>query len=156
MKTVNGVTTHYLYDGLDIVQTATDRTTTGYLRSRSVDEVMAITSADRQASHILHDALLNSVAIVDAGSNVVTSFTYGPFGETPATAPTSNPFQFTGRENENVAGLYYYRSRYYKPSFQRFISQDTLGLVAGDTNLYAYNANQPINFVDPLGWWTPP
>jgi hypothetical protein len=44
---------------------------------------------------------------------VVQSYAYSPFGETtPANQTVANPFQFTGRENEeNGLGLYYYRNR---------------------------------------------
>ncbi len=54
-----------------------------------------------------------------------------------------------GREND-AAGLYSYRARYYNPSFQRFISEDPIGF-SGGFNLYAYVGNNPINFMDPLG-----
>jgi uncharacterized protein RhaS with RHS repeats len=34
---------------------------------------------------------------------------------------------------------------------QRFISEDPIGLAAGDTNFYAYVGNSPLNAIDPLG-----
>ncbi|HEV8640824.1 MAG TPA: RHS repeat-associated core domain-containing protein [Methylomirabilota bacterium] len=34
--------------------------------------------------------------------------------------------------------MYYYRARYYHPTLQRFVSEDSLGFAAGDANLYAY------------------
>jgi len=34
--------------------------------------------------------------------------------------------EFTGRENDGT-GLYFYRARYYNPTFQRFIAQDPIG-----------------------------
>jgi len=75
-----------------------------------------------------------------------------PFGATTATNPAfANPFQFTGRENDGLAGLYYYRARYYHPTLQRFLSEDPTGFDAGDFNLYAYVANAPTGFVDPFG-----
>ena len=58
--------------------------------------------------------------------------------------------QFTGRENDGL-GLYFYRARYYSPTFQRFIAQDPIGFAGGDTNLYAYGLNDPISETDPLG-----
>ncbi|MGH7345566.1 MAG: RHS repeat-associated core domain-containing protein, partial [Candidatus Rokuibacteriota bacterium] len=62
-----------------------------------------------------------------------------------------NPLQFTGRENDGIAGLYYYRARYYHPGLQRFISEDPLGFVGGDPNLYAYVFNRPTILRDPSG-----
>ena len=43
------------------------------------------------------------------------------------------------------------RARYYHPGPQRFISEDPIGLLSGDTNYYVYVANDPVGFVDPLG-----
>ncbi len=59
-------------------------------------------------------------------------------------------FQYTGRESDGT-GLYYYRARYYHPRLQRFVSEDPIGLLAGDPNLYAYVGNSSVNYVDPLG-----
>jgi hypothetical protein len=42
-------------------------------------------------------------------------------------------------------------ARYYRPGLQRFISEDPIGFAAGDVNLYAYGANNPLRFVDSLG-----
>jgi RHS repeat-associated protein len=68
-----------------------------------------------------------------------------------ATNPAfANPFQFTGRENDGLAGLYYYRARYYDSDLRRFISEDPIG-TRGGPNLYAYAANNPVSFSDPLG-----
>ncbi|MGH7966667.1 MAG: RHS repeat-associated core domain-containing protein, partial [Candidatus Binatia bacterium] len=77
---------------------------------------------------------------------------YAPFGRTTVTgAASSNSQQFTGRENDGLTGLYYYRARYYHPVLQRFLSEDPIGFAGGDVNLYAYVGNNPISFVDPLG-----
>jgi len=53
--------------------------------------------------------------------------------------------------SDDGTGIYYYRARYYHPALQRFISEDPIGLLAGDTNYYAYVANNPTGFVDPFG-----
>jgi RHS repeat-associated protein len=59
--------------------------------------------------------------------------------------------QFTGRENDGT-GLYFYRARYYSPTFQRFIAQDPMDFtLAGGANLYAYVRNSPLNLIDKLG-----
>jgi len=88
-----------------------------------------------------------------AGStgNIVTQYTYDPFGNTTSSgAASSNTSQYTGRENDGN-GLYYYRARYYSPSLHRFISQDPIGFVGGNTNLYAYVGNSPTNLTDASG-----
>jgi len=91
------------------------------------------------------------VALTDPVRAVQTQYTYAPFGGTATTGATSpSPFQFTGRENDGLAGLYYYRARYYHPQLQRFISQDPVGVQDGD-NLYAYVGGNPLVRVDPFG-----
>ncbi len=66
------------------------------------------------------------------------------------TGTSSNAFQYTSRENDG-AGLYYYRYRYYSPAVHRFVSVDPLGFRSGDVNGYSYVGNQPFNVRDPLG-----
>jgi RHS repeat-associated protein len=91
------------------------------------------------------------LAVTDASGTVTTSYTYAPFGTTIAQpGPSTNPFQYGGRENDGT-GLYYYRARYYSPAFQRFVSEDPLGFGGGDANVYGYVYNNPITLVDPYG-----
>jgi RHS repeat-associated protein len=45
----------------------------------------------------------------------------------------------------------YCRARYYHPQLQRFISEDPIRFEGGDINLYAYVANNPVRWTDPLG-----
>lgn len=64
-------------------------------------------------------------------------------------AASTNPVQYTGRENDGT-GLYYYRNRYYSPLLSRFVSEDPIGL-AGGINTYSYVENNPLSFTDPEG-----
>jgi RHS repeat-associated protein len=57
---------------------------------------------------------------------------------------------FTGRESDQD-GLYFYRARYYNPSWGRFISEDPIGFNGGDEDLYRYVGDDPISGWDPLG-----
>lgn len=90
----------------------------------------------------------------DASGNFVFTNTYEPFGKTTATGTSANAFQYTGRENDGT-GLYYYRARFFSPARQRFISEDPIGFLGGDTNVYAYVHNAPLDKRDPLGLWDP-
>ncbi len=79
----------------------------------------------------LTDTLGSTLALADSSGAIQTSYTYEPFGHTTVSgASSTNPFQFTGRENDTT-GLYYYPARYYSPSAQRFVSQDPLGFAGG-------------------------
>jgi uncharacterized protein RhaS with RHS repeats len=44
-----------------------------------------------------------------------------------------------------------YRARYYNPTTGRFLSEDPAGFNGSGSNLYAYAADSPTNFVDPSG-----
>ncbi|MEX0833684.1 MAG: RHS repeat-associated core domain-containing protein [Actinomycetota bacterium] len=44
-----------------------------------------------------------------------------------------------------------HRARYYSPTYQRFISEDSIGYLAGDPNFYVYVGDAPTVFTDTLG-----
>jgi RHS repeat-associated protein len=148
-KTVNGTTTSYLYDGPSLVQEQSGGSPTANMVTGGLDEVLARTDATTTWS-LLADALGSTIALVNSSGSVQTEYTYEPFGATTESGSSNaNPSQFTGREND-VAGLYFYRNRYYSPSLHRFISEDPAGLNGG-VNAYGYAGNNPISFSDPYG-----
>ncbi len=150
-KAINSVTTQYVYDGLDIVQEIENSVVTAnYIRTLNIDEPLARIKADGTVRYYQTDALGSIVALTDETGTVKTTYSYDPFGAASITGEASdNPFQYTGRENDNN-GLYYYRARYYSSELQRFISEDPIRL-RGGINFYRYVGNSPINYVDPLG-----
>jgi RHS repeat-associated protein len=94
----------------------------------------------------------STIALANTAGSIATQYAYEPFGNVTASGATNaNPYQFTGRENDGT-GLYFYRARYYSPSFQRFISQDPVGFAGHDANLYRYASSDPVNSSDPTGW----
>lgn len=141
----------YLHDGWNVVQEQIDGDSVAdVLAGLSMDDVLARTTASGTES-VLTDALGSTLSLTDVFGLEATAYTYGPFGETTTTGPHSaNPYQYTGRENDGT-GLYSYRARYFSPQLKRFISEDPIGLAAGDTNLQAYVGNSPTNYVDPTG-----
>jgi RHS repeat-associated protein len=151
-KTINGVTTRYFYDGLDIIQekNASGAVTANYIRTLNIDEPLTRIKGST-VRHYVKDALGSVIALTDDTGVVRTTYTYDPFGNVTVSGETSdNPFQYTGRENDGT-GLYYYRARYYSPELQRFISEDPIRLAGGDVNYYAYVGNNPVNVTDPSG-----
>jgi RHS repeat-associated protein len=119
-----------------------------------IDEVFARqtgSGANAQMLNYLTDALGSPIRLTDKTGVKVVDYTYDPYGNTTADATIDNPFQYTGRENDNT-GLYYYRARYYSPNQQRFISEDPIGLNGG-INVYGYVEGNPINLIDPMGLW---
>jgi RHS repeat-associated protein len=152
-KTVNSNLTEFLYDGVNPVQeTSGAAVLANILPSLGIDEFLTRTDVGAGVtSNLLTDGLGSTIALADSAGTVQTENTYEPFGRTTVTgASNTNPFQYTGREND-VTGLYHYRARYYHPQLQRFISEDPVEFYGGDANLYSYVLNNPTNFVDPTG-----
>lgn len=150
-KTVNSQSSQYLYDGPRVVQELSGGVpTANILNGPDVDERHSCScgGADRT---LLTDALGSAMALTDSSGAVQTQYTYDAFGNTASSgAASTNSSQYTGRENDGT-GLYQYRARYYSPALQRFISEDPIGFAGGDTNLYAYVGNNPVNLTDPFG-----
>jgi len=111
---------------------------------------MVLESPSSGMEHYAADALGTTVALTDAGGSVQTYYSYEPFGRVTRTGTSSNELTYTGREDDGT-GVYYYRARYYHPALARFITQDPMGFGGGQTNLYAYVANNPLKFSDSLG-----
>jgi RHS repeat-associated protein len=150
-KTLGNTATALLYDGPNAVQERVGSSVTNLLAGRGIDE--QLTRADSTGTRTLLGDILGSTVALVGGSGVDSEYTYEPFGRLTS-APTSNAYQYTGRENDGT-GLYYYRARYYHPTLQRFISEDPLGFGGGDLNLYAYVGNSPTSYADPLGLCVP-
>lgn len=154
--TRNGTTERYAYVGSDRVLTmdgsskVIDRATFG----PGVDEPLALHG--NSGPRFLHANHLGSIVGVSDGSSTLGKYNYGPFGESRQTPTVNNPYRYTAREFERD-DLYYYRARYYDPTIGRFLSEDPLGLSAGDANFYRYVGNNPVQLRDPSGQlvWIP-
>lgn len=93
----------------------------------------------------LTSGLGSTLGLADVSGTVQTGYSYGAFGNPTSTgAANSNAIQYTGRETDGT-GLQYIRTHYYSPTLQRFISQDSLCFGGGDSNLYNYIGNDPVN-----------
>jgi RHS repeat-associated protein len=148
-RTVGVATTSYLYDGINSVQELSGGVTTANLLAGSgTDERFQRTDANGPAN-FLTDALGSTIALAGPGGNTIAQYTYDPYGNTTMTGNSSNPYQYTGRENDG-AGLYYYRARYYDPQVHRFASEDPEHFQEVP-NLYSYVADAPLDFTDPTG-----
>lgn len=147
-KTILSVTTNYLYDGVNPVQELAGSTVTANLVTGAVDEYFQRTDSSG-AANFLTDALGSSVALTNSTGSNLAQYTYDPFGNSTITGTSTSTYQFTGRENDGT-GAYFYRNRYYNPTFQRFMSEDPIGNDGG-LNHYVYVADSPVSLEDPLG-----
>ena len=80
---------------------------------------------------------------------------YDEWGRVTAdTNPGFQPFGYAGGLYDHDTGLVRFGVRDYDGETGRWMSKDPSGFGAGDTNLYAYAANDPVNNADPNGLWT--
>jgi RHS repeat-associated protein len=111
-------------------------------------------------SYYRHSDWLGSSRFASSPSRAMYSDTaYAPFGEPYAQAGTTD-LSYTGQNQDTVAGgligPYDFPAREYGPQ-GRWASPDPSGLAAVDPtnpqswNRYAYVANNPLGFIDPLG-----
>ncbi|MCP2243377.1 RHS repeat-associated core domain-containing protein [Lentzea aerocolonigenes] len=147
-RTINGVTTNYLYDGVNPVQEKVNGAVTATMTSAGTDGFQ-LRELDGHIRRYLTDRMGSTVALVD-NAGLGASYAYEPFGRTyVAGDDKGNPYRFAGREDDGT-GLYYNRARYYSPGLQRFLSEDPIGFDGG-INLYGYTGNKPTTLTDPMG-----
>jgi RHS repeat-associated protein len=77
---------------------------------------------------------------------------YDEFGRVLSDSrPGFQPFGFAGGLYDTDTGLVRFGARDYDASTGRWTAQEPLLFGGGDTNLYGYTFNDPINFIDPAG-----
>ncbi len=150
-KTLAGTTTKLLYDGPNVVQESVGGTATGNLiTGLGADQIFSRKTSAGTDSY-LTNSQKSTIALANSEGKVKTTYTYDPFGTTTTEGTAStNPYQYTGRENDGD-GLQYNRARYYNPANARFISQDPTGFPGSGANLYQYTHGDPLDFTDPTG-----
>jgi hypothetical protein len=83
------MTTHFLYDGLNVVQELNGTTpTANLLTGLGIDETLLRTDAAGPRS-FLTDGLGSTLALTDSAGLVRSKYTYEPFGKTTATGDVS-------------------------------------------------------------------
>jgi RHS repeat-associated protein len=103
---------------------------------------------------ILTDHLGSPRLIVDTATGAVAEqLNYDAFGNIlQDTHPGFQPFGFAGGFYDPQTGLIRFGARDFDPETGRWTAKDPLGFAAGDTNLYRYVVNDPVNFTDPSGF----
>ena len=102
---------------------------------------------------ILSDHLGSPRIIIDtATGNIVQQIEYDEFGNIETdTNPGFQPFGFAGGIYDKDTKLTRFGTRDYDPVSGRWTSKDPITFSGGDTNLYGYVIQDPINFIDPWG-----
>jgi RHS repeat-associated protein len=147
-----GVTTRFLYDGVDAIAeyNASGALLRRYVHGPGVDEPIVwyegAGTGDRRWLHA--DRLGSVIAVSNASGAALQLNTYDEYG-VPGSSNLGR-FQYTGQIWLPEASLYHYKARAYLPALGRFAQSDPI-LYAGGMNLYAYVGGDPVNGRDPFG-----
>ena len=158
-KTVNGTTYNYAYLG----DTLTDLSWGSNKLHFTYDSTgPASVTYNGNRYFYLKNAQGDVTGLVNASGTQVVSYTYDPWGapmsvsgSMSATLGAVNPLRYRGYVYDTETGLYYLSSRYYNPTWGRFINADTADVLGAspdkanwDKNLFAYCDNDPVNRQD--------
>ncbi|MHA6883721.1 RHS repeat-associated core domain-containing protein [Ralstonia pseudosolanacearum] len=179
--TKNGITTSYLYNGLEqrVVKSGTNVPTgatryvydeAGHLigeydqSGNAIQETVYLgdtpiaTIKNRTAYYIYADQIDTPRVITDTNNLMVWRWDQAdPFG---ATLPDENPtslgtftynLRFPGQVYDQETGKHYNANRDYDPAGGRYVQSDPIGLNGGQPSTYAYVDGDPIGYADPSG-----
>ena len=172
-KYVNGATHEYYLDGSRIMG---EYVSTGYLYMYMYDEngspigikLRRTNYAENTYDYFFFEKNLQGdiVAIYNSQGTKIGTYTYDAWGNVTVTTHTSgieatiarnNPFRYRGYYYDTETGWYYLQTRYYNPTWGRFINTDSVSVLGAtpdqltDKNLYAYCDNNPITRKDDGG-----
>ena len=111
--------------------------------------------------YYIRNAQGDITGIVDANGGKVADYYYDAWGKpltiqgaVTSTVGDLNPLRYRGYVYDQETGLYYLQSRYYNPSWGRFINADAYastgqGIIGN--NSFAYCGNNPIARIDETG-----
>jgi RHS repeat-associated protein len=145
---------------LEVQITSTQRISkTYYSAGAQLIAMRQYTSPTSSVLYYLHSDHLGSTSLTTNGSgSVIARQLYDAWGNVRfASGKMPTDSGYTGQWLDST-GLMYYRARYYASSLGRFVSADTIvpdGKNPQQFNRYAYTLNNPINFTDPSGHFSP-
>ena len=156
-KTVDNMTTEYTWDGEKFVGQF-DGTDTLLFFYDDENEIIGF-NYNEETYFYLKNLQGDIVGIVDESGEVVATYAYDAWGnelsvQTTGSIGDINPMRYRGYYWDADIQMYYCLSRYYNPSWYRFISADkhfdTEDGILG-TNMYIYCHNNPVSHSDGHG-----
>ena len=167
-KTVNGVTTSFVLNGMYVGAETSGGTSTYY--SRGANLISRSTGGSKDYYYMNSHG--DVTKLVNGSGSVVADYAYDAFGNQTGEQADTNPFRYCGEYFDNESGLLYLRARYYDAGVGAFTSADTHwnvgNMIYGDDpdqdnpfpnifailqsgNLYGYCMGNPVMFVDSTG-----
>ena len=152
----------YVYSNEDIIAVldGNNTITQTITHGPGIDEPLVLKNISGSSICFYHaDGLGSIIALSDENGTGVETIEYQAYGRPTIKDRTGavfdrstvgNPYLYTGREYDDILGLFYYRARYFSPDIGAFIQEDPINIYGG-LNYYRYAGNNPINQSDPLG-----
>ena len=154
-KKVDGaIVEKYLWQGLTRLLAVYDGSDSLVQRFEYADGRMPVAMISKGSTYYLTYDQVGSLRVVaDASGNVIKRIDYDSFGNIVYdTNPSFEvPFGFAGGLHDRDTGLVRFGYRDYDPDIGRWTAKDPIFFAGGDTDLYGYCVNNPINLIDPYG-----
>ena len=154
-KIVDGITVEkYFWQGLTRLLAVYDGSNSLIMRFEYADGRMPVAMTRGGATYYLTYDQVGSLRVVaDNVGNVVKRIDYDSFGNIiNDTDPSFDmPFGFAGGLHDKDTGLVQFGYRDYDPDIGRWTAKDPILFAGGDTDLYGYVLNDPVNWIDPWG-----
>ena len=158
-KEGNNVVNYFYQDGVVLYTTDKDGNKTSQNLVGTEGNVIGTTRYSKDGFKYYtynKDVQGSTTSVVGQDGTSPVAYDYDDFGVTRSIGDSTffNEICYTGAIYDVSTGLYYLNARYYDPKNGRFITRDTY---RGEINepsslhLYAYCANDPINYTDPSG-----
>jgi RHS repeat-associated protein len=153
---VNGtVTEKYLWQGLTRLLAVYDGNDSLLMRFEYADARMPVAmTAGGVKYYLAYDQTGTLKAVADESGTVVLKRVYDSFGNIlneESSLPFQVPFGFAGGLYDKDTGLVRFGYRDYDPETGRWTAKDPILFAGGDTDLYGYCVNDPVNLLDPTG-----
>ena len=156
-KKVDGlIVEKYLWQGLTRLLAVYDGSDNLLMRFEYADGRMPVAmTKDGSTYYLTYDQVGSLRVVADASGNVIKRIDYDSFGNIiEDTSPAFMvPFGFAGGLHDRDTNLVRFGFRDYDPDIGRWTAKDPLLYTGNDTDLYGYCLNNPVIFIDPLGFF---
>lgn len=165
-KTINGKTTYYNTKN-GIIVSQTDGNNEMYFQYDLDEKPIGFIYNNIQVFYRTNQNG-DIISLISDDANIIANYNYDAWGNILSIdlpqendiykeIANANPLRYRGYYYDNETGYYYLQARYYDPSICRFINADNFMFLDEDVdvglNLFAYCCNNPVNNVDPTGYW---
>ena len=158
-KTVNGITTTYIYDGNKLL--GEDRSDGKKLRyfydAQGICGFRYNNNGSVRDIIYVKNALGDVVYLKDSSGNVLAKYEYDAWGNCTTIMDkdgigTLNPIRYRSYYYDTESELYYLMTRYYDPETNTFLTRDSIEYLdpetLGGVDLYAYRCNMSMMQID--------